>query len=184
MKVVIGQTFSHYKIVDELGTGGMGLVYVAEDTSLRRRVAVKFPKPGAQNHQVRFLDEARSASRLQHPNIAQIFDYGQTPEGQPFLIMELIDGRDLHHILGETGRLASVRAAEVISGVLSALDEAHRHQIVHRDIKPSNVMITSRGVVKVLDFGLAKHVSEQVAVALNAVAGVMQDISFSHSSAV
>ncbi len=171
MRIVIGETFSHYKILEEIGKGGMGRVYLAEDTLLRRRVAMKFPKPGNQAYQERFLVEARSASKLQHPNIAQIYDYGHTPEGQPFLVMELIDGRNLQQTLAETGPIAPGHVVEIAAGVLSALEEAHRQQIVHRDIKPSNVMITARGAVKVLDFGLAKHLSEQAAVAGHGLTG-------------
>ncbi len=155
---VIGATFSHYRVIGEIGKGGMGNVYLAEDTTLGRRVAIKFPKAGDDgNYRARFLDEARAASKLQHPNIAQIFDFGETPDGRQFLVMELVAGEDLHHTL-RRGPLPPARAVEIAAGLLSALEEAHRNQLVHRDIKPSNVMIAGRGAVKVLDFGLAKQI--------------------------
>ncbi|MSV29611.1 MAG: serine/threonine-protein kinase [Bryobacterales bacterium] len=159
---VIGATFSHYRVIDEIGKGGMGNVYLAEDTTLGRRVAIKFPKAGDdENSRARFLDEARAASKLQHPNIAQIFDFGETPAGRQFLVMELIEGEDLHHTL-RRGPLSPARAVEIATDLLSALDEAHRNRLVHRDIKPSNVMIAERGAVKVLDFGLAKQIPNPV----------------------
>ena len=159
---MIGQTVSHYRIVDLLGEGGMGTVYAAEDTRLGRRVAVKIPHaaPSSDNaFHARFLREARAVSALSHPHIAAVFDYGETPEGRPFIVMELVNGRELGEVMSAAG-LTLARTLEIIGGVAEALAEAHRHGIVHRDIKPSNVVVNDRGEIKVLDFGLAKLVGE------------------------
>src|ERR1041384_1818132 len=112
---MIGQTISHYRIISQLGEGGMGLVYVAEDTLLGRRVAVKIPAhaSNAQTYHARFLREARSVSALSHPNIATLFDYGELSDGRPFLVMELINGQDLGALM-RAGALTLVRAIELI----------------------------------------------------------------------
>jgi tetratricopeptide (TPR) repeat protein/predicted Ser/Thr protein kinase len=159
---MIGQTISHYRILDLLGEGGMGAVYVAEDTRLGRRVAVKIPRdaPAADNSfHARFLREARSISQLSHPNIATVYDYGETEGGKPFIVMELVEGRELGEVLREGG-LTLQRTVEIVCEVAEALSEAHARGVVHRDVKPSNVIVNSRGAVKVLDFGLAKVISE------------------------
>lgn len=157
---MIGQTVSHYRILSKLGEGGMGTVYVAEDTVLGRRVAIKSLKiasvPGQTHFRTRFLREARAASLLNHPHIATVHDYGETEDGQPYLVMELIDGRSLSELLREDS-LPVDRAVGIVKQVVEAIAEAHRHGIVHRDIKPSNVVLNQRNEVKVLDFGLAKH---------------------------
>lgn len=157
---MIGQTVSHYRILSKLGEGGMGTVYVAEDTLLGRRVAIKSLKiasvPSQKNYRARFLREARAASRLNHPHIATVHDFGETADGQPYLVMELIDGKSLGDLLDEDS-LPVDRAVEIVKQVVEAIAEAHRHGIVHRDIKPSNVVLNQRNEVKVLDFGLAKH---------------------------
>ena len=138
----------------------MGTVYVAEDTLLGRRVAIKSLKlasvPGQTHFRTRFLREARAASRLNHPHIATVHDYGETEDGQPYLVMELIDGQSLSDLLREDP-LPVDRTIEIIKQVAEAIAEAHRHGIVHRDIKPSNVVLNPRNEVKVVDFGLAKH---------------------------
>jgi tetratricopeptide (TPR) repeat protein len=157
---MIGKTISHYRIVDKLGEGGMGIVYVAEDTVLGRRVAIKTLtiKAGQdeQHFRTRFLREARAVSALSHPHIATIHDYGETKDGEPYIVMELVKGQTLSEMmLGES--LTIGRAIEIIEQVAEALGEAHRNGVVHRDIKPSNVAIDHRGEVKVLDFGLAKQ---------------------------
>lgn len=158
---MIGETVSHYRILGKLGEGGMGTVYVAEDTLLGRRVAIKSLKiasvPGHKHFRARFLREARAASLLNHPHIATIYDYGETQDAQPYLVMELIDGRNLSELLRED-RLPLDRVITIITQVTQAIAEAHRHGIVHRDIKPSNVALNQRNEVKVLDFGLAKYV--------------------------
>lgn len=157
---MIGQTVSHYRIISKLGEGGMGTVYVAEDTVLGRRVAIKSlklaPAPGKRHFRTRFLREARAASLLNHPHIATVHDYGETEDGQPYLVMELIDGQSLSDLLRENS-LPLDRTLAIIKQVAGAIAEAHRHGIVHRDIKPSNVVLNQRNEVKVLDFGLAKH---------------------------
>jgi tetratricopeptide (TPR) repeat protein len=151
-----GKTVSHYRILNVLGQGGMGVVHLAEDTHLARRVAVKFPAAGSDDqYRERFLREARAASTLNHPHIAAIYDYGESQDGHPFLVMELVEGEDLRRAL-ERGPMEPARAVEIAIAVAGALGEAHRHGIVHRDIKPSNILLGSRGEVKVLDFGLAK----------------------------
>jgi serine/threonine protein kinase/Flp pilus assembly protein TadD len=157
---MIGETLSHYRILSPLGEGGMGTVYLAEDVRLGRRVAVKIPHsaPAADNlYHARFLREARSISALSHPNIATLFDYGETPDGKPYIVMELVEGSELGELLEGDG-LTIERAIEIIREVAEALGEAHRRGIIHRDIKPSNVIVNERGEVKVLDFGLAKLV--------------------------
>ena len=157
---MIGQTVSHYRILSKLGEGGMGTVYVAEDTLLGRRVAIKSLKiasvPGQRHFRTRFLREARAASVLNHPHIATVHDFGETEEGQPYLVMELIDGRSLSDLLREDSMPVD-RAVGIVKQVTEAIAEAHRHGIVHRDIKPSNVVLNQRNEVKVLDFGLAKQ---------------------------
>jgi serine/threonine protein kinase/Flp pilus assembly protein TadD len=157
---MIGRTISHYRIVEKLGEGGMGVVYIAEDTLLGRRVAFKTltARGGDNQHfRVRFLREARAVSALSHPHIAHIYDYGETDEGDPFIVMELIKGQTLSEMMHKEA-LTIPRSIEIIKQVAEALGEAHHHGIIHRDIKPSNVAINERGNVKVLDFGLAKQI--------------------------
>ena len=158
---MIGETVSHYRILDKLGRGGMGVVYLAEDTHLARRVAIKFSNAPPENeaYRARFLREARAASALSHPHIARIYDYGESAGGQPFLVMELVTGEDLAHLL-QRGGMSVLQAVRIAEEAAQALDEAHRSGIIHRDIKPSNIVINERGQVKVLDFGLAKLYQE------------------------
>jgi tetratricopeptide (TPR) repeat protein/predicted Ser/Thr protein kinase len=158
---MIGQVVSHYRILDRLGKGGMGEVFVAEDTNLGRRVAIKFPnlKSDERDYRARFLREARAISELSNPHIATLYDYGETSDGRPFLVMELIRGETLGDLL-LTGELTLPRALQIIEDVATALTESHARGIIHRDIKPSNIMVDERGQIKVLDFGLAKQLGE------------------------
>src|ERR1044071_3881512 len=155
---MIGQTVSHYRILEKLGEGGMGVVYLAEDLHLARRVAIKFLTSSDHHYRARFIREARAVSALNHQNIAMVHDYGETAEGQPFIVMEFVKGKSLSELLEEG--LTLRRSVEIVSSIAEALGEAHEQGIVHRDIKPSNVLISERGHVKVLDFGLVKHLFE------------------------
>ena len=156
---MVGLTISHYRIVSKLGEGGMGVVYLAEDILLGRRVAIKTAKCKPDDHafRSRFLREARAVSAFSHQHIATIYDYGETDDGQPYIVMELIEGQTLSDLL-RSGALTFEETLTIVKQVAEALSEAHRRGIVHRDIKPSNIAITDRGVVKVLDFGLAKQI--------------------------
>jgi eukaryotic-like serine/threonine-protein kinase len=156
---VIGQIVSRYKIVELLGEGGMGTVYIAEDASLGRRVAIKFLNSTDERYRARFLREARALSSLSHPNIATVHEYGETAAGQPFIVMELLGGQTLEAILRQQG-LTLAQSVDTAISVAAALAEAHRHGIVHRDIKPANVIVNDQGQIKVLDFGLAKQINE------------------------
>ncbi|MEK7729448.1 MAG: serine/threonine-protein kinase, partial [candidate division KSB1 bacterium] len=155
---MLNQTLSHYKILSKLGAGGMGVVYQALDTKLDRFVALKFLPPHLSEDEAekqRFIHEAKTASALDHPNICTIYEINETEDGQMFIAMAYYDGETLREKVS-SNQLAVTSVVEIAMQIASGLAKAHEHGITHRDLKPANVMITKEGVVKILDFGLAK----------------------------
>jgi tetratricopeptide (TPR) repeat protein/predicted Ser/Thr protein kinase len=159
---MIGQTISHYKILEKLGEGGMGVVYKAEDTKLRRPVALKFLSPEVtydEQAKRRFMHEAQAVSALDHPNIAVVHEIDETDDGSAFICMAYYDGQTLKDRL-KSGPIPPDEATRITLRIAEGLQRAHEAGIVHRDIKPANVIVTARGEVKILDFGIAKLLGE------------------------
>ncbi|MCK4754541.1 MAG: protein kinase, partial [Calditrichia bacterium] len=153
-----GSTISHYRILDKLGEGGMGMVYKAEDLKLKRIVAIKFLPPSLtrdKEARMRFSQEAQSASALDHPNICTIFEIDQTEDAQIFMVMAYYDGQTLDKEI-KSDQIPLKESLDISIKIAEGLAKAHKHGIVHRDIKPANIMVTEEGEVKILDFGLAK----------------------------
>ena len=154
---MIGKNISHYKILEKLGEGGMGVVYKAEDTKLKRTVALKFLTPqalGSEEERTRFVYEAQAAAALNHPHIATIYEIDEV-KGETFIAMEYVDGQSLKEKI-ESGQPKLDETLDIAIQVAEGLWEAHERGIVHRDIKPGNIMVTSKGQAKIMDFGLAK----------------------------
>jgi serine/threonine protein kinase len=173
---MIGKTVGQYRITAKLGAGGMGEVFLAEDTRLGRKAAIKFlPEELAADlgRRQRFLKEARAASALNHPHVCVVYDVGETEEGRPFIAMEFIEGGSLDAVL-KARRLEIPQVVDLAAQVADALDAAGACRIVHRDIKPANISLNERGQVKVLDFGLAKRLATESLDALGTTAEMEQ----------
>lgn len=172
-----------YEVGQVIGRGGMAEVHEGTDTRLNRRVAIKILRPDLARDpqfQDRFHREAQAAAGLNHPNIVSVYDTGEQPVGEllvPYIVMEYVDGVTLEHMLRNGPRIMPERSLEITAGILAALDYAHRHGIVHRDIKPANIMINTHGDAKVMDFGIARAISD-AATSITASSGVMGTVKY------
>jgi serine/threonine protein kinase/tetratricopeptide (TPR) repeat protein len=176
---VIGRTVSHYKILEETGAGGMGVVYKAEDTKLKRIVALKFIPLELTRDEIakkRLLHEARAISTLQHHNICTIHEIDETVDGRTFICMDYYEGETLKSRIAH-GPLSVEEAIDITAQIARGLEEAHRRGIIHRDIKPANVMVTTQGVAKVLDFGLAKLAGQTKVTKTGSTVGTVEYMS-------
>ena len=160
---VIGSAFAGCRILAKIGQGGMGSVYMARQEALNKTVCVKFLSPELAREERNiefFLREARSVAKLEHPNIVQVYNFGQE-NGSYFIIMSYIEGKSLEAVIAEKGPMAPDIATDIILEVLNGLGHAHAHTIIHRDIKPSNILLGPDGHPKIVDFGLARSISEE-----------------------
>ena len=176
---MIGKTISHYKIIEKLGGGGMGVVYKAQDTKLDRTVALKFLPPHMlldEEAEKRFIAEAKAASSLDHANICTIHEIGKTDDDQLYIVMSCYEGETLKQKL-EKGLLKSEEAIEITIQIAEGLEKAHKKGIVHRDIKPANIFITTDGIVKILDFGLAKSSAQTQLTKMGSTVGTVAYMS-------
>jgi len=176
--ITAGAKVAHFEVIRKLGEGGMGEVYLAQDTKLQRRVALKFvPTENMSNPEfrTRFTREAQAVAALNHPNIVQIFEVG-THDGRPFFAMELVGGRTLREVIDE-GALPYAKVVGFAKQVAAGLSAAHRAGVVHRDIKPHNIMVTDDGVVKILDFGLARREMDEEATQTASTVGTVAYMS-------
>jgi serine/threonine-protein kinase len=176
---MIGKTISHYKIIEKLGGGGMGVVYKAQDTKLDRIVALKFlPQHllADKEAEQRFISEAKSASSLDHPNICSIHDINKTEDDQFYIVMGYYTGETLKKKL-DAGPLQIDTAINYATQIATGLSRAHEAGIIHRDIKPENIMATDRDEVKILDFGLAKTSNEPSLTKLGSTVGTVSYMS-------
>ncbi len=163
MNFLIGQTVSHYKILERIGEGGMGVVYRARDLRLDRTVALKFLPPDSSRDphaRERFLREAKAASALQHNNICTVHDIDEGADGRMFIVMDCYEGETLDEWL-KRGQVPPSEVSRIAAQIVSGMAAAHEQGIIHRDLKPSNIFVTLQGVVKVFDFGLAKPIGSQ-----------------------
>ena len=175
---MLGKTISHYRILEKLGEGGMGVVYKAEDLKLHRFVALKFLPPHVSDDEAtrRFVNEAHAVSALDHPNICAIYEIDQTPEGQMFIVMPCYEGASLQEMI-KRGPLALDEAVGIASQIAKGLAKAHERGIVHRDVKPGNILVTTDGLAKIVDFGLAKLATQARLTRLGTTVGTIMYMS-------